>query len=162
MESNFATPMLRQYHELKQKHPGTILFFRCGDFYELFYDDAVTGSREMEITLTARHKESANPVPMCGVPHHAAANYVAKLVRKGYRIAVCEQIEEATAGNKKLIRREIARIITPGTAIDEQLLENRESVFLAALCGSGESFGAAFLELSTGEFRTTQCTGKDA
>ena len=153
--------MLRQYHELKQKYPGTLLFFRCGDFYEMFYDDAVTGARELEIALTARNKERGNPVPMAGVPHHSAANHIAKLVKKGYRVAVCEQLEEASAG-KKLIRREIARIITPGTAIDEQLLETKDSVYLAALVGSGESWGAAFLELSTGEFRATECTGKDA
>ena len=154
--------MLRQYHEFKAKHPGTLLFFRCGDFYEMFYDDAVTGARELEITLTARNKERGNPVPMAGVPHHAAANHIAKLVRKGYRVAVCEQIEEGTHNGKKLIRREIARIITPGTAIDEQLLETKDAVFLAAVVGAGDSFGAAFLELSTGEFKTTQCTGIDA
>lgn len=162
MENNSPTPMLRQYHELKQKHPGTILFFRCGDFYEMFYDDAVTGARELEITLTARNKERGNAVPMAGVPHHSAANHIHKLVKKGYRVAVCEQIEEAAPNNKKIIRREIARIITPGTAIDEQLLETKDSVFLAAVAGAGESFGAAFLELSTGEFKTTQCAGKDA
>lgn len=162
MENNSATPMLRQYHELKQKHPGAILFFRCGDFYEMFYDDAVTGARELEITLTARNKERGNAVPMAGVPHHSAANHISKLVKKGYRVAVCEQIEEIGANNKKIIRREIARIITPGTAIDEQLLETKDSVFLAAVAGAGESFGAAFLELSTGEFKTTQCAGKDA
>jgi DNA mismatch repair protein MutS len=161
MESNATTPMLRQYHDLKQKYPGTLLFFRCGDFYEMFYDDAVTASRELEIVLTARNKERGNPVPMAGVPHHSAANHIAKLVKKGYRVAVCEQIEEASAG-KKLIRREIARIITPGTAIDEQLLETKDSVYLAALVGAGEHWGAAFLELSTGEFKATECKGKDA
>jgi len=90
------TPMLRQYHELKQQHPGTLLFFRLGDFYELFFDDAVTGSRELQITLTARHKERGDAVPMCGVPHHSAANYIARLVRKGYRVAICEQTEDAS------------------------------------------------------------------
>lgn len=153
--------MLRQYHELKQKHPGTLLFFRCGDFYEMFYDDAVTGSRELEITLTARHKESGNPVPMCGVPHHAASGYLARLVRKGYRVAICEQTE-LPGKTTKLIRREVVRVVTPGTAIDEQLLEARDNVYLGAVCGSGESFGAAFLELSTGEFLCTQVSGQDA
>ena len=153
--------MLRQYHELKQKFPGTILFFRCGDFYELLFDDAVTGAREMEIVLTARGKDRGTPIPMCGIPHHAAVGYIAKLVRKGYRVAVCEQIEEGV-GNKKTFRREVARIITPGTAIDEQLLETKDSVYLAAVCGAGEAFGAAFLDLSTGEFRATECRGKDS
>ncbi len=153
--------MLRQYQELKQQHPGTLLFFRLGDFYELFFDDALTGSRELQITLTARHKESGNPVPMCGVPHHSAANYIARLVRKGYRVAICEQTEEA-GKTKKLVRREVVRIVTPGTPIDPQLLEAREPVFLAAICSAGETIGAAFLDISTGEFRVTQEGGRDS
>ena len=153
--------MLRQYQELKQQHPGTLLFFRLGDFYELFFDDALTGSRELQITLTARHKESGNPVPMCGVPHHSAANYIARLVRKGYRVAICEQTEEA-GKTKKLVRREVVRIVTPGTPIDPQLLEAREPVFPAAICSAGETIGAAFLDISTGEFRVTQESGRDS
>jgi DNA mismatch repair protein MutS len=156
-----STPMLRQYQELKQQHPGTLLFFRLGDFYELFFDDAITGARELQITLTARHKESGNPVPMCGVPHHAAANYIARLVRKGYRVAICEQTEDASK-TKKLVRREVVRVVTPGTPIDPQLLETRESIFLAAVCATGPAVGAAFLDISTGEFRVTQATGDDA
>ncbi|HKQ53787.1 MAG TPA: DNA mismatch repair protein MutS [Pyrinomonadaceae bacterium] len=155
------TPMLRQYHELKQQHPGTLLFFRLGDFYELFYDDAVTGAREMEITLTARHKERGDPVPMCGVPHHAAANYIARLVRKGYRVAICEQTEDPSQA-RKLVRREVVRVVTPGTAIDPQLVEARETVYLAAVCGTGERMAAAFLDLSTGEFRATEASGRDS
>ncbi len=155
------TPMLRQYHELKQQHPGTLLFFRLGDFYELFYDDAVTGAREMEITLTARHKERGDPIPMCGVPHHAAANYIARLVRKGYRVAICEQTEDPSQA-KKLVRREVVRVVTPGTAIDPQLVEARETVYLAAVCGTGERMAAAFLDLSTGEFRATEASGRDS
>jgi DNA mismatch repair protein MutS len=153
--------MLRQYQELKQQHPGTLLLFRLGDFYELFFDDAVVGSRELQITLTARQKESDNPIPMCGVPHHSAANYIARLVRKGYRVAICEQTEEA-GKTKKLVRREVVRIVTPGTPIDPQLLEARESVFLAAICITGETVGAAFLDISTGEFRVTQETGRES
>ena len=161
MNISNPTPMLRQYQELKQQNPGTLLFFRLGDFYELFFDDAVVGAKELQITLTARHKERGDPVPMCGVPHHSAANYIARLVRKGYRVAICEQTEEA-GKTKKLVRREVVRIITPGTPIDPQLLEARESVFLAAVCGTGEAVGAAFLDMSTGEFRVTQETGRDA
>jgi len=153
--------MLRQYQELKQQHPGTLLFFRLGDFYELFFDDALTGSRELQITLTARGKDSGNPVPMCGVPHHSAANYIARLVRKGYRVAICEQTEEA-GKTKKLVRREVVRIVTPGTPIDPQLLEAREPVFLASVCSAGETIGAAFLDISTGEFRVTQESGRDS
>ncbi len=153
--------MVRQYRELKSQHPGTLLFFRLGDFYELFFEDAVIGSRELQITLTARHKESNDPIPMCGVPHHSAANYIAKLVRKGYRVAICEQTE-VPSKTKKLVRREVVRVVTPGTPIDPQLLEPRESVFLAAVCASGETVGAAFLDISTGEFRATQANGPDA
>jgi DNA mismatch repair protein MutS len=153
--------MLRQYQELKQQHPGTLLFFRLGDFYELFFEDAVIGARELQITLTARHKEIGDPVPMCGVPHHSAANYIARLVRKGYRVAICEQTEAASK-TKKLVRREVVRIVTPGTPIDPQLLDMRESVFLGAVCTAGETVGAAFLDLSTGEFRVTQESGAGA
>ncbi len=161
MNNSNPTPMLRQYQELKQQHPGTLLLFRLGDFYELFFDDAVTGSRELQITLTARQKDSANPIPMCGVPHHSAASYIARLVRKGYRVAICEQTEEA-GKTKKLVRREVVRIVTPGTPIDPQLLDARESVYLAAVCTAGETIGAAFLDISTGEFRVTQETGRDS
>ncbi len=153
--------MVRQYKELKAQHPGTLLFFRLGDFYELFFDDAVTGARELQITLTARQKDSNEPIPMCGVPHHSAANYIARLVRKGYRVAICEQTEDASK-TKKLVRREVVRIVTPGTPIDPQLLAVRQSIFLAAVCAQGETVGAAFLDISTGEFRATQTSGKNA
>src|SRR6476660_723600 len=161
MTATNTTPMIRQYRELKAKHPGTLLFFRLGDFYELFFEDAVVGSRELQITLTARHKERGDPIPMCGVPHHSAANYIAKLVRKGYRVAVCEQTEDPSKA-KKLVRREVVRIVTPGTPIDPQLLEARESTFLAAVSARGESVGAAFLDISTGEFRATQASGSES
>ena len=156
-----STPMLRQYHEIKKQYPGTLLFFRLGDFYELFNDDAIIGSRELEITLTARHKESKNPVPMCGVPHHAAAVYISRLVKKGYRVAICEQTEETGPGIK-LVKREVVRVITPGTAVDPQLVESKELIYLASVCGEGETFGVAFLELSTGEFFSTETSGADA
>ena len=156
-----ATPMLRQYLEIKQLYPGTLLFFRLGDFYELFNEDAITGSRELQITLTARQKDSANPIPMCGVPHHAAANYIARLVKKGYRVAICEQAEPAAKGTK-LVKREVVRVITPGTAVDPQLLEANDSIYLASVCGDGTTYGAAFLDVSTGEFTTTQMSGPNA
>src|SRR3712207_2498927 len=155
------TPMIRQYQELKQQYPGTLLFFRLGDFYEMFFDDAVTGARELEITLTARHKERGQPIPMCGVPHHAVSTHVARLIRKGYRVAICEQTEDPSKA-KKLVRREVVRVITPGTAIDPHLVEAKESVSLAAVCAAGESFGAAFLDLSTGESRATEHEGEGA
>src|SRR5262245_29360528 len=156
-----STPMLRQYEDIKREHPGTLLFFRLGDFYELFFDDAVIGSRELEITLTARHRERGNAVPMCGVPYHAAGGYIAKLVRKGYRVAICEQTEDP-AQAKKLVRREVVRVITPGTAIDAQLLDARENTYLASVFGSGSGMGIAFLDLSTGEFLATEFSGDQA
>ncbi|HYY95888.1 MAG TPA: DNA mismatch repair protein MutS, partial [Pyrinomonadaceae bacterium] len=161
MMTTHATPMLRQYQELKRQHPGTLLFFRLGDFYELFFEDAITGARELEITLTARHKEHGQPIPMCGVPHHSVAGHVARLIRKGYRVAICEQTEDPSKA-KKLVRREVVRVITPGTAIDPGLVEAKEAVYLAAVCGAGETFGAAFLDLSTGEFRATELSGAEA
>lgn len=155
-----ATPMLRQYLEIKKQYPGTILFFRLGDFYEMFNEDALVGSRELEITLTARHKDTPNPVPMCGVPYHAAPNYIARLVRKGYRVAICEQTEQPGKG-VKLVRREVVRVITPGTAIDPQLVEPKEAVYLAAFCGGGDAYGAAFLDISAGSFFSTQSAGPE-
>lgn len=155
------TPMLRQYNEVKRQHPGTILFFRLGDFYEMFYEDALIGARELEITLTARHRESGNPVPMCGVPFHSASSYIAKLVRKGYRVAICEQLEQPGKG-VKLVRREVVRIITPGTAIDTQLIEGAENCYLAAVAGTGTGMAVAFLDISTGEFNVTEATGEAA
>jgi DNA mismatch repair protein MutS len=156
-----SSPMLKQYHEIKRAHPGTLLFFRLGDFYELFYDDAIIGSKELEITLTARNRERGSPVPMCGVPYHAASGHIAKLVRKGYRVAICEQTEDAKKATK-LVKREVVRVITPGTAIDSQLLDARDNSYLAAVFGTGTGMSAAFLDLSTGEFVVTQFTGEAA
>ena len=153
--------MLKQYQEIKHQHPGTILFFRLGDFYEMFFDDAVIGSKELEITLTARHKERGAAVPMCGVPYHAASGYIARLVRKGYRVAICEQTEDARK-TTKLVRREVVRVITPGTAIDSQLLEARENNYLASVFGVGHGMAVAFLDLSTGEFLVTEFVGDSA
>jgi DNA mismatch repair protein MutS len=156
-----TTPMLRQYLEIKKLYPGTILFFRLGDFYEMFNEDAIVGSRELEITLTARQKDSPNPIPMCGVPHHAAAVYIARLVKKGYRVAICEQTETPGKGTK-LVKREVVRVITPGTAVDPQLVESKESVYLAAVAASGDMFGVAFLETSSGQFTATEHSGPGA
>jgi DNA mismatch repair protein MutS len=150
--------MLRQYQEIKRQYPGTLLFFRLGDFYEMFFEDAVIGSKELEITLTARHRERGNPVPMCGVPYHAAAGYVSKLVRKGYRVAICEQTEDPKK-TTKLVRREVVRVITPGTAIDSQLLDARDNSYLAAVFGTGHGMAVAFLDVSTGEFLVTEFNG---
>jgi DNA mismatch repair protein MutS len=156
-----ATPMLRQYLEIKEKHPGTILLFRLGDFYEMFNEDAIVASKDLEITLTARQKDSPNPIPMCGVPHHAAAGYIARLVRKGHRVAICDQAEEGGKGTK-LVRREVVRIITPGTVIDSNLLDPKESVFLASISSKGDRAAIALMDLSTGEFLCAETLGRDA
>ena len=129
--------------------------FRLGDFYELFYDDAVTAARELEITLTSRNKEKGEPIPMCGVPYHAAEGYIARLIQKGYRVAICDQMEEAGPG-KKLVRRELTRVVTPGTATESSLLRSHENNYLAAVCRNGTRAGLAHVDISTGEFRVTE------
>src|SRR6202045_2774319 len=127
-----STPLMRQYTTIKKEHPNALLFFRLGDFYELFFDDAVLASRELQITLTSRNKERGEAIPMCGVPYHAAEGYIARLILRGYRVAICEQMEEAGPG-KKLVRREITRVVTPGTATDPSLLRSHENNYLAAV-----------------------------
>ena len=157
------TPMMRQYHAVKQETPDALLLFRLGDFYEMFFDDAVTASRELEITLTARHKERDNPVPMCGVPYHAADGYIARLLRKGYKVAICDQVEAAQKG-VKLVKREVTRVITPGTVTDTNVLSPGENNFLLAVTDDpddGGQLGCAFLDISTGELRASQFAGPD-
>jgi DNA mismatch repair protein MutS len=154
------TPMLRQYHAVKQDVPDALLLFRLGDFYEMFFEDAITASRELEITLTARHKDSDRPVPMCGVPYHAAEGYIARLLRKGYKVAICDQMEPPKKG-VKLVRREVTRVVTPGTITDSNLLSPGENNYLLALNEVSADLGCAFLDLSTGEFRAAQFSGDD-
>src|SRR5512138_1026127 len=115
-----STPLMRQYSAIKKEHPTALLFFRLGDFYELFFDDAVTAARELQITLTSRNKEKGVAVPMCGVPYHAAEGYIAKLIRKGFKVAICDQMEDPKKA-KTIVRREVTRIVTPGTAADSSL-----------------------------------------
>lgn len=159
--SEASTPLMRQYNALKQQVPDTLLFFRLGDFYELFYEDAVTAARELEITLTARNKEKGAPVPMCGVPHHAAEGYIARLVQKGYRVAICEQMEDPRL-TKKLVKRDITRIVTPGTATDSNLLRSHENNYLASVARAGSRAGIAHVDVSTGEFRVTETDPAEA
>jgi len=150
---------MRQYAAIKKQHPNALLFFRLGDFYELFFDDAVVASRELQITLTSRNKEKDVAVPMCGVPYHAAEGYLAKLLRKGFRVAVCEQMENPKAA-KKIVRREVTRVLTPGTSTDASL-PSEENNFLAAIAELGDRAGVAALDLSTGEFRATEFALQD-
>jgi DNA mismatch repair protein MutS len=155
-----STPLMRQYAAIKKEHPSALLFFRLGDFYELFFDDAILASRELQITLTSRNKEKGVAVPMCGVPYHAAEGYISKLIRKGFKVAICEQMENAGLA-KKLVRREVTRVVTPGTAADSSL-SSEENNFLAAVAQIGDRVGFAALDLSTGEFRATEFHGEDA
>jgi len=152
------TPLMRQYLAAKRQHPDALLFFRLGDFYELFFDDAKTASRELQLTLTARDKE--RNTPMCGVPWHAAENYIARLLRQGYRVAICEQMEDPKLA-KKIVRREVTRVLTPGTALDPALAAE-QSNYLAAVHVAGDAAGLALLDLSTGDFRATEFSGPGA
>jgi len=155
-----STPLMRQYHAIKQQVPNALLMFRLGDFYELFYEDAVTAARELEITLTARNKEKGQAIPMCGVPYHAADGYLARLIQKGYRVAVCDQMEEAGPG-KKLVKREVTRVVTPGTATESSLLRSHENNYLAAVSRNGTRAGIAHVDISTGEFHATELDAGD-
>jgi len=155
-----STPLMRQYAAIKKEHPNALLFFRLGDFYELFFDDAVLAARELQITLTSRNKEKGVVIPMCGVPYHAAEGYISKLIRRGFKVAVCEQVEDARLATK-LVRREVTRVVTPGTAADS-LLNAEENNFLAAVATVGDRVGFAALDLSTGEFRATEFAGESA
>jgi DNA mismatch repair protein MutS len=155
MASEPTTPLMRQYNAIKQQAPNALLMFRLGDFYELFYEDAVTAARELEITLTSRNKEKGMAIPMCGVPYHSAESYIARLIQKGYRVAICDQMEDSRIA-KKLVKREITRIVTPGTATDAHLLRSHENNYLAAVAPNGSRTGLAHVDISTGEFRVTE------
>src|SRR5579863_9493876 len=178
-----TTPLMQQYHAVKKEHPGALLLFRLGDFYELFYDDAVVASRLLQITLTARNKEKGQAVPICGVPYHAAENYIARLIKAGHKVAICEQMELPGPG-KKIVRREVIRVLTPGTASGVGLVGAKENNYLAAVARSAAAgaaagagaqtgtrgggrgaepvVGLAFVDLSTGEFRATEFSGEKA
>jgi DNA mismatch repair protein MutS len=161
--SDPTTPLMQQYQAIKARYPHALLLFRLGDFYELFYEDAILASRELQITLTSRNREKGQPIPMCGVPYHAADGYVARLIRAGFKIAICDQMEQPGPG-KKIVRREVVRVITPGTATDGAVLDARENNFLAAVAthSSGSPIGLAYVDLSTGEFQATEFAGPRA
>ena len=155
---------MRQFFDAKRQYRDAILFFRMGDFYEMFYEDALTAARALELTLTSRAKDaSGGAIPMCGVPYHAGDTYVARLVRKGFRVAICEQMEDPKKA-KGVVRREVVRVVSPGTLTDASYLDAREPAFLIALgpAADGAGYGAALLDLSTGEFTTAEYLGPDA
>jgi len=156
------TPMMRQFLEIKGDNPDAILFFRCGDFYEMFLDDAVKASRILGITLPSRNKNSeGGEVPLCGIPYHSCAPYIAKLVEAGEKVAICEQTEDPKLA-KGIVKREVVKVITPGLVIEDASLSPKENNYLLALCAEGERYGLAFLDLSTGEFRITELAGVQA
>lgn len=156
------TPMMQQYFKIKEQHPNELVFYRMGDFYELFYDDAKTAARVLDITLTARGKSGGQPIPMAGVPHHAAENYIAKLVRHGISIAVAEQIGDP-ATSKGPVERKVVRVVTPGTLTDEAFLDERRDNLLCAIhCHNDEQFGLAWLDISSGRFCVTEANSLEA
>ena len=157
-EPSGATPAMRQYFDAKRQYRDAIVFFRMGDFYEMFYEDALTAARALELTLTSRSRDSnGGAIPMCGVPHHAADSYIARLVKKGFRVAVCEQMEDPKKA-KGVVKREIVRVVSPGTLTDVSYLDAREPAFLMGIAPfeQGSGYGVALLDLSTGEFTTTE------
>ena len=153
VDSHQHTPMVRQYLKIKQKHTDAILFFRLGDFYEMFFDDAINAAKELDLTLTGRGKDERR-IPMCGVPYHAADGYISKLVDKGYKVAICEQLEEATQG-KEITRRDVVKIVTPATHISDTHLESTDNFYLSAIFNDPRSddYGFSFVDCSTGEFK---------
>jgi DNA mismatch repair protein MutS len=157
---NDLTPMMQQYLEIKSKYPESLLLYRMGDFYELFMEDAITASRVLDIALTSRDRQAENPVPMCGVPYHAADGYISRLVSAGYKIAVCDQVEDPKQREQKkgLVRREVTRVLTPGLIVDSQNLTSNQPNYLAAVSdpGRAKQIGLAFLDISTAEFRATE------
>ena len=163
MSGSTQTPLMQQYREIKGRHQNAILFFRMGEFYEMFYDDAETASRVLGLTLTARNNGGAAEVPLAGVPVKAASDYVRRLVQQGFRVAICEQVEDPKVA-KGVVKREVVRDVSPGTLTDANFLDAREPAFLMAIApanGSGSTYGVALLDLSTGEFTAAEYGGAD-
>ena len=157
------TPMKRQYLAIKDQHPDCLLFFRLGDFYEMFDEDAKTAAAELNLTLTTRdrNKPPEERTPMCGVPYHSVESYIARLISKGYKVAICEQMEDPALA-KGLVDRDIIRIVTPGTVIESSMLEEGRNNFLCSICLQEPAVGVCFCDISTGEVSATAFAGKDA
>ncbi|MBR6677362.1 MAG: DNA mismatch repair protein MutS, partial [Oscillospiraceae bacterium] len=156
------TPMMRQYLEIKEQNRDAILFFRLGDFYEMFNEDAKIASRELDLTLTTRDKGKAkeDQTPMCGVPYHSSEGYIARLIAKGYKVAICEQTEDPALA-KGLVERDVIRVVTPGTVMDASMLEESRSNFIASVYLDERGAGLAFCEISTGKAHVTGFAGAD-
>jgi DNA mismatch repair protein MutS len=155
------TPMMQQYRHLKQQYPDAILLFRMGDFYEMFFEDACTAAPILDIALTARDKTHPHPTPMCGVPYHAVDSYIDRLLTRGFKVAICEQLENPK-GARGLVKRDVLRVVTPGAVMHSTALVGKENNFLAGLCGTREGLGLAIIDVSTGEFKLTEFTGEQA
>src|SRR5215467_4247553 len=162
------TPMMEQYLEIKAAHPGLLLFYRMGDFYELFFEDAELASKALGIILTKRGKHQGVDIPMCGVPVERAEDYLHRLIEKGFRVAVCEQMEDPAKarahGNKSVVRRDVVRLVTPGTLTEDTLLDARTNNYLLAIArargsSGGDRIGLAWIDISTSEFMVTECAG---
>ena len=152
--SDFS-PMMQRYLETKEQYKDCILFYRLGDFYEMFFDDAVTASRELELTLTGKDCGQEERAPMCGIPHHAAEIYVSRLIAKGYKVAICEQLEDPKTA-KGIVKRGVIRIVTPGTIVDSNMLEERKNNFIMSIFKTGIFFGISVCDISTGEFYSAE------
>ncbi len=153
-----STPMMVQYNSIKKDYPDSILFFRMGDFYEMFNDDAKTASRILEIALTSRNKNKSNPTPMCGIPHHSSNGYIAKLIKAGKSVAICEQVEDPKT-TKGIVKRDVIKVVTPGTVMDESLLDPKNHHFLVSVFWDDDGFGLAYVDLSTGLFKVAEFLG---
>jgi len=149
------SPMMQQYMKIKNEHKDAILFFRLGDFYEMFFEDAILASKELEITLTGRDCGQEERAPMCGVPFHAVDNYISKLIEKGYKVAICEQLEDPKL-TKGMVKRDVVRIITPGTVIESNMLDEKKNNYIMSVYKNGIHFGIAICDISTGDFYATK------
>ncbi|PIU58265.1 MAG: DNA mismatch repair protein MutS, partial [Deltaproteobacteria bacterium CG07_land_8_20_14_0_80_38_7] len=164
MDDSSLTPMIKQYLAIKEKYSDSILFYRIGDFYEMFFEDAVQASKLLDITLTSRNKNDPNPIPLCGVPHHSVEPYIAKLLQKGKKVAVCDQVEDPKIA-KGVVRREVTRVITPGIILDSASVKGDEHNYIAAIAPNDSTegaFGLAIADVSTGHFSALQFNSMDA
>ena len=157
MSSSKLTPMLKQYLSIKEKYKDALLFYRMGDFYEMFFEDAQTASRELEITLTSRNKKENSPIPMCGVPFRAVNGYIARLIERGFKVAICDQMEDPAAA-QGLVKREVVRVITPGMIVENEFLDAKSNNYVLAIARNHTHIGLSYLDISTGTFRVTQST----
>lgn len=160
IDKDKLSPMMKRYFQIKDNYPDCLLFFRLGDFYEMFFDDAVTASRVLDLTLTGRDCGLEERAPMCGVPYHAVDNYIRRLIENGYRVAICEQLSDP-ATSKGLVDRDVVRVVSSGTVMEEDILDEKKSNYLCSIFSNANSFGIAWTDISTGEFDVYEYTGED-